>query len=949
MSLLTLPSSGMNLQAQQRYTTGLAFANACLHANWGSLGGTGSMTLNAYNELLTVPSLGARKWCFGQNGNKYPTGEYLLRWKGDADVDLIAEPTAHTLTDSGFDGTYNWATYDVAVNTNDGIKVRVMNMNASDPARDVGLFPPYAGTTTSDTFRAAFKSDMSQHKLLRFLDWGATNNSTQEDWSDRISPLNTYWGDEIPYEIMIQLANETDSDPWFCIPHLATDDYVESLAELILSNLDSDRKVYIEYSNEVWNFAFTQAVYANTTLVTNYSAIYPTEPLTANWCFCAGLRAGEMFDIFRSVLPSSRVVAVVAGQAGYSFPLTRFLQGSAKATGTQKADVAAVAPYFALDTAVQDALYADYLTDTVDEAALFDDVDAYIDDFFSFVQDNKDVADSYSMPLIAYEGGQHFRSRTAYENDAGYVQLLADLQQHARMGLAYERLLDGWYALGGLTFVQYNDISIDSKSGYWGLRTSYDHVGAVKYDTFEGYYGTFADTVDNPFVPEITSSASLPIDERTTSVTGITTSGRGPVVLEIVGGADEDYFEIVGGSLKFKSARNYIPAGDNNYEVAIAPVGYYGTGQSQTLNVEVVNVAVFPDEWAGWDTVTLPNPTSAVTDFPYAIQLGSMSATWWANVASDGRDIRVTKGDGTTELPFVVRNFAAGSPGSGVLHFEYTGTKASSGTEQVYIFAGCSAATMPAVGDANGQYAAVSAMRGFWPDGGGNDLTSNANNFTMTGSPTVAGGTGPIAGSKSTDYNGTSQHGLATASIGSAAPLTLLASGNPDAVATSMELLQIGPGPSTNTYIACNLNSTVPRLISSVSGSAVTATSGSASAGSWNHFGAVEASSTSRTMYDDGTAGTPNTTSSPVTSLTNLYVAARGGSTARFDGKLSFLAYFDSALSAAFIAHWAAMLATSTQSGFYTYGSWTDTPEPTGGNSYTSPGMGIGIGMGIGR
>lgn len=52
-------------------------------------------------------------------------------------------------------------------------------------------------------------------------------------------------------EAMLDLANRLDADPWFCIPHLADDDFVRRFAELVKQRLEPERSVYVEYSNEV--------------------------------------------------------------------------------------------------------------------------------------------------------------------------------------------------------------------------------------------------------------------------------------------------------------------------------------------------------------------------------------------------------------------------------------------------------------------------------------------------------------------------------------------------------------------------------------------------------------------------------------------------------------------------------------------------------------------------
>lgn len=65
------------------------------------------------------------------------------------------------------------------------------------------------------------------------------------------------------------------------------------------------------------------------------------------------------------------------------------------------------------------------------------------------------------------------------------------------------------------------------------------------------------------------------------------------------------------------------------------------------------------------DPVEVPGD---LTDFPLYVDLSTLGNDFWADVASDGRDIRVTSGDGETELPYdlVAMNATAKT---GELHF----------------------------------------------------------------------------------------------------------------------------------------------------------------------------------------------------------------------------------------------------------------------------------------
>ena len=90
--------------------------------------------------------------------------------------------------------------------------------------------------------------------------------------------MKAAWGDRTGvWEYQVMLANETGKDLYITIPINASDDYVRRLAKLLrygsdgnnpyeghvanprFSGLNPNLRVYVEWGNEVWNWAFGQA------------------------------------------------------------------------------------------------------------------------------------------------------------------------------------------------------------------------------------------------------------------------------------------------------------------------------------------------------------------------------------------------------------------------------------------------------------------------------------------------------------------------------------------------------------------------------------------------------------------------------------------------------------------------------------------------------------------
>lgn len=156
---------------------------------------------------------------------------------------------------------------------------------------------------------------------------------------------------------------------------------------------------------------------------------------------------------------------------------------------------------------------------------------------------------------------------------------------------------------------------------------------------------------------------------------------------------------------------------------------------------------------SGYDIATISNPTSALTDFSLIVDLSNMTASWWAAVdTTDGTRGRASKADGVTELACDWIDFDSTAE-TGILRVLYSGTLASSGTQQIRIYPPMAANPSYSATDTYGQYNAYgSNWAGYWPDAGITDRTGNQNNGTAQGG-VVAGGATGILGS-GTDFDG---------------------------------------------------------------------------------------------------------------------------------------------------------------------------------------------------
>lgn len=112
-------------------------------------------------------------------------------------------------------------------------------------------------------FVQGFIDGLQGFHCLRFMDFMKINFSTQKEWHNRV-PMDYYsqgLENGVAIEYALLMCNILQTDAWLCIPHQADDDYIENFALLVRDVLDPKLKVYLEYSNELWNWSFAQSTY----------------------------------------------------------------------------------------------------------------------------------------------------------------------------------------------------------------------------------------------------------------------------------------------------------------------------------------------------------------------------------------------------------------------------------------------------------------------------------------------------------------------------------------------------------------------------------------------------------------------------------------------------------------------------------------------------------------
>jgi len=289
----------------------------------------------------------------------------------------------------------------------------------------------------------------------------------------------------VAYEYMLELSQEVAANPWICVPHLASDDYVRQLATLIATSnaTTPETTVYIELSNEMWNWLFSQT----------WHGIGMARELglrSSSQYF--GKRSREIFDMIQEVFDGYSGIApklhrVLGSQSVNPWITEQVILG---AGGAGTFDSVAIAPYFAAKP--EDIFERSTDGSSVAGVTVDDVLELCVEDIFNsnrqHVMAQKAMADKYGASLVAYEGGQHLggqgpdpRNGGRMENDADYQNLMIAANRDPRMHNVYQAYFKQWSELvpGGV-FAHFSFIGLPSKWGSWGVKETYFQQDTVE-------------------------------------------------------------------------------------------------------------------------------------------------------------------------------------------------------------------------------------------------------------------------------------------------------------------------------------------------------------------------------------------------------------------------------------------------------------------------------------
>ncbi|MGB3238411.1 MAG: IPT/TIG domain-containing protein [Geitlerinemataceae cyanobacterium] len=449
------------------------------------------------------PGQSADRILINVKDKNWPFKRYVVRYEGSGKIVYQRNVTKDETASRP-----NYDVIDVDPEKNSMTLLKITETDPNDYIRNITVVPEeyLEEYDRGEIFNPLFLNVIKDFRAIRFMDWMRTNSSEQSEWSNRpkVDDLD-YRYKGIPVEIMVELANTIHADPWFNMPHLATEEYMEEFAKYVRDNLDPSLTAYVEHSNEVWNWGFKQTQYANTTGRERWAVNGDPEKAPGNsYMQWHGMRTAQMCDIWKGTFAeeSHRVHCTLGLQKGWegneqgALNCPKWVEEGNEACYKHGIDSIGVTTYFSgcINGKKKDEDIVPIIRswfqepdggmtkgmEQISNAAHFSCDNTSSGDSFKY---HKEVADEYGLQLIAYEGGQHITGNShPSQNDEDFLNFHISLNRDPRMSDRYREMLNNWKNSGGTLMMHFVDVSTPNKFGSWGALEYLTQGGSPKYD-----------------------------------------------------------------------------------------------------------------------------------------------------------------------------------------------------------------------------------------------------------------------------------------------------------------------------------------------------------------------------------------------------------------------------------------------------------------------------------
>jgi hypothetical protein len=431
---------------------------------------------------------------------------FVVTWDGTGDIDLINGG------DVEHDDAHHRLTFTLQY---DVTQLRLSNIDPAgtgDHLRNIRVFRSDFESLLEkgEIFNPDMLDYLAPFRSIRFMDWMQTNaygecsggsNAggdcysvilpecagggrcvTPGRWSERptndapsrlsygqyLDPSRPELGTKVggySLETMVALANRVPADPHFNIPADYDEEYVRNFATYLRDHLAPGLTASIEYSNEVWNFGFPQAQYANQL----GRALWPDEG--SAWLQYMAGRTHTMCGIMKQVFAGQeqRLRCLISPQTGWRGITETVLDCPMWAADhpgegacDQNLDAISITGYFAGCLINEDQNIVEWLRDgkrvaldkafeQLEHGTLIDACSGESEDNLDHTIDNYrffgDLAASRGLGLYIYESGTHFNLPD--DADPSVHDLLVDMTRDQRMYDLYMKNFQGFREAGG--------------------------------------------------------------------------------------------------------------------------------------------------------------------------------------------------------------------------------------------------------------------------------------------------------------------------------------------------------------------------------------------------------------------------------------------------------------------------------------------------------------------
>jgi hypothetical protein len=477
-------SVGMNLDGVSDYTQQSPFVDAMKQArHFGS-------PSSPWDEAAAVDALG---WptqdagavilcCIADaHGASLIAGTYALQFTGQATLGLVA--ASGSIAGQSYDPATNTTTASVTLlDGGAGTLLALAFTNSkrlpSDPpgtgVTNVSLIRPRIAPngkawweTPTQVFTRPFLDLLKPFAAIRTMGFENTNGSPVVNWSDRttLSSATQQAPAGVAWEYVFQLAHQLKKDVWINVPDQATDAYVASLAALAVQDADPAFHIYLEYSNEVWNYSFAQAG-RNQAAAEAEVAANPQSPLAwqcSDYSSCryewgarrVGERTVQIAQAFQSAFGSraAMVRPVYATQVGQTYYLSLVLPMIAQYWGPPANYLYGIAqaPYWTGDNSIDGLTRRQELANAAANLAMQGAPEAGFATWARY----------YGLQSLTYEGGPGM---------SGTPSLNAKIEANraGAMGSQVKNAISGAAAAGISLYMYFNDAGAYGQYGMWG-------------------------------------------------------------------------------------------------------------------------------------------------------------------------------------------------------------------------------------------------------------------------------------------------------------------------------------------------------------------------------------------------------------------------------------------------------------------------------------------------